>query len=48
MKKQMRNQSDEACMEKYFSEFTLIDSSVINPGASADSSDPLDAGIIFG
>ena len=48
MKKQMKSQFNEVNSEKYYSEYALIDSSVINSVEITGASTQLDSGIIFG
>ena len=48
MKNQVKNQSSEVSIEKYFPEYAPIDSSVINPVEKVGVSPQLNSGIIFG
>ena len=48
MKDQMKIQFSEVNNEKYYSEYALIDSSVINSVEITGASTQLDSGIIFG
>ncbi len=48
MKKQVKSQFNEVNSEKYYSEYALIDSSVINSVEITGVSTQLDSGIIFG
>ena len=48
MKKQAKSQFTEVNNEKYYSEYALIDSSVINSTELTGSRTQLDSGIIFG
>ena len=47
MKKQMKSQLVEVNQDKYFSEFALIESSMIGSNNEADNCQP-DASLIFG
>ena len=48
MKKQVKSQFDEVNNEKFYSEYVLIDSSIINSVEITGASPQLDSGIIFG
>ena len=48
MKDQMKSQFSEVNSEKYYSEYALIDSSIINSVEITGASTQLDSGIIFG
>jgi hypothetical protein len=48
MEKQVKSQFNEANNEKYYSEYALIDSSVINSAEMTGANTQLDSGIIFG
>lgn len=48
MEKQVKSQFNEVNSEKYYSEYALIDSSIINPVDMTGANTQLDSGIIFG
>lgn len=48
MKKQVKSQFSEVNNEKYYSEYALIDSSIINSVEITGTGTQLDSGIIFG
>ena len=48
MEKQVKSQFNEVNNEKYYSEYALIDSSIINSVEITSASTQLDSGIIFG
>lgn len=48
MEKQVKSKFNEANSEKFYSEYALIDSSIINSVESCSTSVQLDSGIIFG
>jgi hypothetical protein len=48
MKDQMKSQFSEVNSEKYYSEYALIDSSIINSVEMTGANTQLDSGVIFG